>query len=426
MSKGTPGIDNQDVRRVISKYEDCIENQQKEIEFYKEENQRLKDNIEFIIEENNRLSSEARIKNVSQEDIFRNMDHEKQIHAEALTNLKSQIALLKEEKNDLENLWQLSKDTVKNLEKEIIEYRKLLNEPNSILSLKREYSRTIKRLEEKVATLQSDLEAEKSLSSNLQQSREDLSRKIEVIKLRHSTSQEELAKTEQFLKKTKEEIVAIMKERLHLEKNLHQSYLQVQEYAERETAALQKVQEALNIAECAIADKGRAVAKEEEMREEYEKLASEMARLITEAGAKVQEEMSQTKSRYIEKIKNLQESNKKQMGQLEERLRDVMQNNTILDTDLQIASQSIIEMEVKLEAFQRLLNTGQKTTTLCEERTKELENFLDHQRKLKEQWKNVVNEVTTKLQLEISNLQKENASLASENLKLRQKLDNQK
>lgn len=298
-------------RRVISKYEDCIENQEKEIEFYKEENQRLKDNIEFIIEENNRLSSEARIKNVSQEDIFRSMDHEKQLHAEALTNLKTQIALLKEEKNDLENLWQLSKDTVKNLEKEIIEYRKLLNEPNSILSLKREYSRTIKRLEEKVAILQSDLEAEKSLSSNLQQSREDLSRKIEVIKLRHSTSQEELAKTEQFLKKTKEEIVAIMKERLHLEKNLHQSYLQVQEYAERETAALQKVQEALNIAECAIADKGRAVAKEEEMREEYEKLASEMARLITEAGAKVQEEMSQTKSRYIEKIKNLQESNKK-------------------------------------------------------------------------------------------------------------------
>ncbi|XP_059611749.1 restin homolog [Phlebotomus argentipes] len=441
MSKGeAPGSESQDVKRVIGKYEECIDSQQKEIEFYREENQRLRENIEFIVEENNRLSSEAKIRNVSQEDIFKGVDNERQIHTAALMNLKSQVDLLKEEKNDLETLWTLSKDTVTNLEKEIIEYRKLLNEPNSIISLKKEYSRTIRFLEEKIANLQRDLEAERSLSSDLQLNKDELSRRIEVIELRHSTSQEELAKTELFLKKTKEEIVSIMKDRLYLEKNLHQSYLQAREYADREIVALAKVQEALNIAECAIADKGRAMAKEDEMREEYDKLASEMKRVITEAAAKVQEEISRTKSKYMEKIKSLESSNQKtreqlaqevrksatvekQMNQLEEKLRDVMQNNTALDTDLRIASQSIIEMEVKLEAFQKLLNTGQKTTMICEERTKELENFLDHQRKLKEQWKNVVNEVTVKLQMEISNLQRENASLAAENSKLRQKMD---
>lgn len=50
-------------------------------------------------------------------------------------NLQCQIQLLTEENKNLDSIWKLSKLTIQELEREISEYRQLLNQPNSIVEV---------------------------------------------------------------------------------------------------------------------------------------------------------------------------------------------------------------------------------------------------------------------------------------------------
>lgn len=79
-------------------------------------------------------------------------------------------------------------------------------------------------------------------------------------------------------------------------------------------------------------------------------------------------------------------------------------------------------MEVQLEAFQKLFVKEEETNRICEEKSKQLEEFIRNNKKLKVRWKETVDEFTGKLQNEIRDLERIKTDLETENLDLKRRL----
>lgn len=80
-------------------------------------------------------------------------------------------------------------------------------------------------------------------------------------------------------------------------------------------------------------------------------------------------------------------------------------------------------MELRTEALEKLMNKEEESNRICEERAKELQEFLVHNRKLKEKWRETVAEITSELQTEIENLKTKNNKLEIENSRLKRNLE---
>lgn len=80
---------------------------------------------------------------------------------------------------------------------------------------------------------------------------------------------EQVKRTEELNKNSKTEIANIMREREHLEQTVALALMTQKEYRIRESIAYNKIQEALNIAEVAIAEKNAALVRENEIRGEF-------------------------------------------------------------------------------------------------------------------------------------------------------------
>lgn len=110
---------------------------QEELSFYKQEHAGLRNEVFQVLDDNKRLSEQAK-KAQFASDEFRETNpwaHPKQKFNDVAANLQGQIKMLVEENNNLDNIWKLSKETIAELEKEIVQYRELLNSPNSVLKV---------------------------------------------------------------------------------------------------------------------------------------------------------------------------------------------------------------------------------------------------------------------------------------------------
>lgn len=121
----------------IAQYENLISSMQEELSFYKQEHAGLRNEVFQVLDDNKRLSEQAK-KAQFASDEFRETNpwaHPKQKLNDVAANLQGQIKMLVEENNNLDNIWKLSKETIAELEKEIVQYRELLNSPNSVLKV---------------------------------------------------------------------------------------------------------------------------------------------------------------------------------------------------------------------------------------------------------------------------------------------------
>lgn len=100
-------------------------------------------------------------------------------------------------------------------------------------------------------------------------------------------------------------------QRNEFEKSLNLSKRVIEERFEREKNALQKVQEALAIAETAVADKEEAQKREQVVKEECDNLASTIGQVMDEAARKVEQDMEALKKKFSEKEKFLLEKQTK-------------------------------------------------------------------------------------------------------------------
>ncbi|CAD7085162.1 unnamed protein product [Hermetia illucens] len=251
----------------------------------------------------------------------------------------------------------------------------------------------------------------------------------------------ECKQAEEIFRNLKCQLDKFMGNNVILEKVLENAKCLVNDRLNREKMALEKVQEALTIAECAIVEKEDALNREKAIREECNQLATTIGQVMEDAAQKVERNVNDIKKQYERQIKHLihtQNELKKQIelhkGQidtaekrnmiLEQKLREMIHRNSNLDTDLQVASQAIVEMELKLKAIENLLDQDQRTNRISEEIQQEIRDFLLNNKQIKERWRFAIEDVTLKLRNEIKNLQKENTSYKAEIQNLRIKLLN--
>lgn len=103
------------------------------MDFYKKEHVVLRNDVFAVLDDNKRLSEMAK-KAIYPSDQFQYENawapKDKRLE-DVADNLHTQLNVLKEENRNLDNIWKLSKDTIVELEKEIVQYRDLLNSPKS-------------------------------------------------------------------------------------------------------------------------------------------------------------------------------------------------------------------------------------------------------------------------------------------------------
>lgn len=109
---------------------------------------------------------------------------------------------------------------------------------------------------------------------------------------------------------------------------------------------------------------------------------------------------------------------------LETQNAEIMKTSSKLDVDLQIASKTIIELEMKLQAYQKLIAREQEIAHDSDTISMQLQLLLDNNRKIKIRWKKTFDEMAEKLQNELRTLRQENAALTTENERLKNELHN--
>lgn len=136
----------------------------------------------------------------------------------------------------------------------------------------------------------------------------------------------------------------------------------IEERLKREQSALQKVQEALNIAEAAVADKEEALKRERVVKEECDNIASTIGQVMEEAARKVEKDMEAIKNKYIEKEKALNDEKLKLAGEIQnqkkfiqildtrcnrfqQKYRDEMENNANLTQQIEQTAKDLVIMK---------------------------------------------------------------------------------
>lgn len=123
------------------------------MELYKQEHVGLRNEVYNVVEDNKKLSDQAKKANEFRAANAWAPDAKLD---DIAANLQGQIQMLVQENRNLDNIWKLSKETIAELEKEIVQYRNLLNSPNSILQLKDDYEKKIRELEARLQTIMNE------------------------------------------------------------------------------------------------------------------------------------------------------------------------------------------------------------------------------------------------------------------------------
>lgn len=143
-----------------------------------------------------------------------------------------------------------------------------------------------------------------------------------------------------------------MQNRNDLEKQLNQTKVQLQEHADRESVFLTKIQEVLQLADAAMVERSTAEQRELDTRDECEHLATTIGQVMDEAANACERSIQKWQKQYEQRIKqfrdqinNLTTVNSTLTSRgtvLEGNLKTVLQINATLDSELQIASKTIV------------------------------------------------------------------------------------
>lgn len=161
---------------------------------------------------------------------------------------------------------------------------------------------------------------------------------------------------------------------------------------------------------------------------------------MEEAAKKVDEDFETLRKDHQKEIERLQEiitkhkhhadsltkklkSSETRYKDAEERVQTLTKANSILDHDLQRASQSIVDLEMKIETLQKGIRQEQDHSRICEEKAKELQELVENNKKVKVQWKQMTLDVTSKLQNKIKDLQAKNRKLEADCKVLRTQIE---
>lgn len=150
-----------------------------------------------------------------------------------------------------------------------------------------------------------------------------------------------------------------MQQRNDLEKQLSHTKVQLQEYIDRESMFFTKIQEVLQLADVAMMERSTAERRELDTRDECEHLATTIGQVMEEAATACERSIHNWQKQYEQRIKQFRDQINKLTALnstltsklyavesrgtvLEGNLKSILQINATLDSELQIASKTIV------------------------------------------------------------------------------------
>ncbi|XP_058811382.1 putative leucine-rich repeat-containing protein DDB_G0290503 [Topomyia yanbarensis] len=436
----------------IRTIDDLYRSIQQEIQYYKQEHETIKADLKRLLQSNQIGCSLGNLlpgidgENNNEESGQFDQEQFKRVSNEVINNLKNQLDLVWQEKNTFESLWKSSQKTIQILELEIGEYRRQLKQPKSIHDLRQQYTAALQLLEQNLLTLRSKLNQRTEENKRLEAVGATERDRFEALERDYTALQSETRQLQATVEETREtesrltaELERAMKEKADLEALLDQANALARRHMGRENLALIKVQEALQIADTVIEEKNSLLLREEGVREECNFLASTIGQVMEEAARKVELEMNALKVGYesrlgalekqLEQRKELLEIQQQKTNQaetraatLEDKFKSMIVTNQSLDADLHAASKLIIEMELKMEAFQKTMAKEREISRTSQSREQELKKLLETNQDLQERWKSEMVALTDELQRKLKALRRENCMLKAENNQLKDQL----
>ncbi|XP_037030470.1 uncharacterized protein PFB0145c-like, partial [Bradysia coprophila] len=382
-------------------YENLIDSITKELDFYKTEHTVLRAEIGAITSHKIEPSSN---------ECDNELTKYKNASEAVVKNLKSQLEQLSQEQRSLYTLWNTSQKIISHLELEINEKNKIIKDPTLIEELKQQLKISQENFAAKKSKMKTELEKEREIKLCLIKNYKNSEEKFKLLEQKYSVLLAEKPRyikhitiLEQQLHSLKSSNVELQSSKTDLEKRLSESLCTVRDSIKREQEALAKVQELLNITDLAIAEKNATLLREKDIRDDCDHLTSSIAEVFEEAANKVEKERTETEKRHMDSVKQFEEiiarmkvtqtqishnySIAQQKNQLlESKLKESEETNSKLDADLQVASLQIVDLEMKLQAAEKVNRNEKEANKILEKRTQEFQDFLDKKKRLNERY----------------------------------------
>ncbi|XP_017475879.1 PREDICTED: M protein, serotype 5 isoform X1 [Rhagoletis zephyria] len=417
--------------------ENLISQTQTDLELFKHEQHILRNQIEDILAENKAINTKLevlkgttdQIKGDSRDDATR-----EKFSNDALLNVKKQIDSLEAENNELRSLNNSSRKTIQNLENEIQNYRNLLYNSSTVAEIKQKYYTATKLLESTIQTQKTEITKQAQIIENLFQQKKQSNEHLKNLEKALEENQRSLGSADNSgtIEKLKTKLNESTRQTKELQLSLQLAKSAIEERYEREKCALQKVQEALSIAEAAVADKEDAQKREQVVKEECDNLASTIGQVMDEAAKKVEKDMEDLRRKFSGKERSLLEIQVK----MEEEIQNQKKFNQILETrcnrfqqkyktsekevdrltlQLESAVKALDEMEAKISRQDSLLKEQKILMRRANETEQEIQNYIQINKNLKEKYRNTLKDITKNFEGQVYHLQRENAKLKAEN-----------
>ncbi|XP_054736105.1 cilia- and flagella-associated protein 57 isoform X2 [Anastrepha obliqua] len=400
--------------------ENLISQTQTDLELFKNEQHQLRNKIEEILAENQTINTKLDVLKTTTNKITEDSRDDatrERFTNDALLNVKKQIDSLETENRELRSLNDISQKTIQNLKNEIQNYRNHLCKSSNVTEIKQKYYTTMKLLESTIQTQDTEIKKQSRIIEKLLQQKKQLNDHIKNFEKTLEEKARSLSNevTTATIEKLKAKLNESTRQTKELQISLKMAKSAIEERYEREKCALQKVQEALSIAEAAVADKEDAQKREQVVKEECDNLASTIGQVMDEAAKKVEKDMEDLRRKFCEKERFLLET---QM-QMKEEIQQQKKINQILETrcnrlqqkhkssmeEIEILTQQLesavkaLEMEVKISTQDCLLKEQKLLMRRAEETEQEIQHYVQTNRKLKEKYRNALSDLINKIEI---------------------------
>ncbi|CAG9762964.1 unnamed protein product [Ceutorhynchus assimilis] len=271
-------MNQESVESLINNYEAIVKQQQQELYYLKHEQDNLKHQLIELINENKQLSQDLSAKKPLPPQTNNNN------YEQLISNLKQQINKLINEKECVSKLWQEGIKTIDHLEDEF----KQTGVPKSeVQKLKLNY-------ETKIEKLQQELAKNQMRHCEVDQSLENQASALKIVK----NLETEVLRLQKRLQEAVED------------KNLSQQMLEkkdevIQSLKSANSNYLRQVREAVCVVEAALNEKDAALFREQQIKDENEKLLKEMTEIVKQTQEKIKQETLKLSIESAEKQKLL-------------------------------------------------------------------------------------------------------------------------
>ncbi|KAI4479497.1 hypothetical protein M0804_010894 [Polistes exclamans] len=310
------GDSNKDTNSVLHKYDEIVENLEKDLNICKAEQNKIRSMVEAIQNDNRDIGDlvKDQFSRIHIETCNSDSIHNKEI----IMNLQERITILQMEKDSVYQLWQMALKAVNALEEELKNFKtdgkssKLYEE--HIDNVKETYSEAIKALEGKLLQARENFVKQQALWETSKDKIEDLLKEKADIARKYENLQKDIQEKDKNNLKIVESLkIELANEKLNkqsainskieLESKLNEAMKFTASLMARNEETKNKVSEALELVEIAVREKDLILQREAHILEEKNRLELRLSKITEEHTAMLQEEITKIKDDYERSVK---------------------------------------------------------------------------------------------------------------------------